>query len=203
MELDVSDLSRFVCCQFSCSSSVDCRHELYCDICHFLCQWFRGWHHDPTSLWILRINKLIIITVLIFNSTFVFVFPESYQNHQSPSCILLAKTEGRISRFWTNVESQLCLRQTLADSSPGVFYFIVLSVTFFQFACGSLLSCFLSCRTPAVLQDTLVLDLLYSEAGQSLLNILGTGVDTVDKLVSLGRYDAGLKKCLNSSLPYG
>ena len=54
-----------------------------------------------------------------------------------------------------------------------------------------------------MLQDTLVLDLLYSEAGQSLLNILGTGVDTVDKLVSLGRYDAGLQKCLNSSLPYG
>ena len=43
-------------------------------------------------------------------------------------------------------------------------------------------------RSPAVLQDTLVLGLLYSEAGQSLLNILGTGVDTVDKLVSLGRY---------------
>jgi len=42
-----------------------------------------------------------------------------------------------------------------------------------------------------VLQDTLVLDLLYSEAGQSLLNILGTGVDTVDKLVSLGRYEGG------------
>ena len=40
-----------------------------------------------------------------------------------------------------------------------------------------------------MLQDTLVLDLLYSEAGQSLLNILGTGVDTVDKLVSLGRYE--------------
>ena len=39
-----------------------------------------------------------------------------------------------------------------------------------------------------MLQDTLVLGLLYSEAGQSLLNILGTGVDTVDKLVSLGRY---------------
>ena len=92
---------------------------------------------------------------------------------------------------------------TLADSSVDFFFFIVLSVTFFQFGCGSLLSCFLSCRTPAVLQDTLVLDLLYSEAGQSLLNILGTGVDTVDKLVSLGRYDAGLKKCLNSSLPYG
>lgn len=90
---------------------------------------------------------------------------------------------------------------SLADSSLD--FFIVLPVTFFQFACGSLLSCFLSCRTPVVLQDTLVLDLLYSEAGQSLLNILGTGVDTVDKLVSLGRYDAGLKKCLNSSLPYG
>jgi len=43
-------------------------------------------------------------------------------------------------------------------------------------------------RTPAVLQDTLVLGLLHSEAGyQSLLNILGTGVDTVDRLVSLGR----------------
>lgn len=41
-----------------------------------------------------------------------------------------------------------------------------------------------------MLQDTLVLDLLYSEAGQSLLNILGTGVDTVDKLVSLGRFEA-------------
>ena len=54
-----------------------------------------------------------------------------------------------------------------------------------------------------MLQDTLVLDLLYSEAGQSLLNILGTGVDTVDKLVSLGRYEAGLEKYLNSSLPFG
>lgn len=43
-------------------------------------------------------------------------------------------------------------------------------------------------RSPVVLQDTLVLGLLHSEAGQSLLNILGTGVDTVDKLVSLGRY---------------
>ena len=43
-----------------------------------------------------------------------------------------------------------------------------------------------------MLQDTLVLDLLYSEAGQSLLNILGTGVDTVDKLVSLGRFEAFL-----------
>lgn len=43
-------------------------------------------------------------------------------------------------------------------------------------------------RTPAVLQDALVLGLLHSEAGyQSLLNILGTGVDTVDRLVSLGR----------------
>jgi len=51
---------------------------------------------------------------------------------------------------------------------------------------------FLSCRTPEVLQDTLVLDLLYSEAGQSLLNILGTGVDTIDKLVSLGRFEAFL-----------
>lgn len=51
---------------------------------------------------------------------------------------------------------------------------------------------FLSCRTPEVLQDTLVLDLLYSEAGQSLLNILGTGVDTIDKLVSLGRFEACL-----------
>lgn len=39
-----------------------------------------------------------------------------------------------------------------------------------------------------MLQDTLVLGLLFSEAGQSLLNILGTGVDTVDKLVSVGRY---------------
>lgn len=39
-----------------------------------------------------------------------------------------------------------------------------------------------------MLQDAIVLGLLYSEAGQSLLNILGTGVDTVDKLVSLGRY---------------
>lgn len=48
---------------------------------------------------------------------------------------------------------------------------------------------FFSCRSPVVLQDTLVLGLLYSEAGQSLLNILGTGVDTVDKLVSLGRYE--------------
>ncbi|KAJ7394471.1 hypothetical protein OS493_000282 [Desmophyllum pertusum] len=46
-------------------------------------------------------------------------------------------------------------------------------------------------RTPAVLQDTLVLGLLYSEAGQSLLNILGTGVDTVDKLVSLGSSSTG------------
>lgn len=46
-------------------------------------------------------------------------------------------------------------------------------------------------RTPVVLQDTLVLDLLYSEAGQSLLNILGTGVDTVDKLVSLGSSATG------------
>jgi len=46
-------------------------------------------------------------------------------------------------------------------------------------------------RTPVVLQDTLFLDLLYSEAGQSLLNILGTGVDTVDKLVSLGSSATG------------
>jgi len=46
-------------------------------------------------------------------------------------------------------------------------------------------------RTPEVLQDTLVLDLLYSEAGQSLLNILGTGVDTIDKLVSLGSSATG------------
>lgn len=47
-------------------------------------------------------------------------------------------------------------------------------------------------RTPAVLQDTLVLGLLRSEAGyQSLLNILGTGVDTVDRLVSLGSSSGG------------
>ncbi|CAH3134960.1 unnamed protein product [Pocillopora meandrina] len=45
--------------------------------------------------------------------------------------------------------------------------------------------------TPSVLQDTLVLGLLYSEAGQSLLNILGTGVDTVDKLVSVGSSSTG------------
>ena len=43
-------------------------------------------------------------------------------------------------------------------------------------------------RTPTVLQDSLVPCLLFTEAGQSLLNILGTGVDTVDRLVSLGRY---------------
>ncbi|XP_022809524.1 nucleoporin NUP188 homolog isoform X2 [Stylophora pistillata] len=46
-------------------------------------------------------------------------------------------------------------------------------------------------RTPSVLQDTLVLGLLFSEAGQSLLNILGTGVDTVDKLVSVGSSTGG------------
>jgi len=46
-------------------------------------------------------------------------------------------------------------------------------------------------RTPVVLQDILVLGLLYSEAGQSLLNILGTGVDTVDRLVSLGSSSTG------------
>ncbi|XP_078374534.1 nucleoporin NUP188-like isoform X2 [Oculina patagonica] len=46
-------------------------------------------------------------------------------------------------------------------------------------------------RSPAVLQDAIVLGLLYSEAGQSLLNILGTGVDTVDKLVSLGSSSMG------------
>lgn len=79
-------------------------------------------------------------------------------------------------------------RQMLADSSPVLLLFccsvshnLVIAVCCHVF--------FLSCRTPVVLQDTLVLDLLYSEAGQSLLNILGTGVDTVDKLVSFGRYE--------------
>ena len=56
-----------------------------------------------------------------------------------------------------------------------------------------------------MLQDSLVLGLLYSEAGQSLLNILGTGVDTVDRLVSLGRYlkrplDSGTSTSLTTSL---
>ncbi|XP_074626303.1 nucleoporin NUP188-like isoform X2 [Acropora palmata] len=46
-------------------------------------------------------------------------------------------------------------------------------------------------RTPTVLQDSLVPCLLFTEAGQSLLNILGTGVDTVDRLVSLGSSTGG------------
>ncbi|XP_067051394.1 nucleoporin NUP188-like isoform X1 [Acropora muricata] len=46
-------------------------------------------------------------------------------------------------------------------------------------------------RTPTVLQDSLVPCLLFTEAGQSLLNILGTGVDTVDRLVSLGSSSTG------------
>ncbi|XP_068699835.1 nucleoporin NUP188-like isoform X3 [Montipora foliosa] len=46
-------------------------------------------------------------------------------------------------------------------------------------------------RTPTVLQDSLIPCLLYTEAGQSLLNILGTGVDTVDRLVSLGSSSTG------------
>ena len=51
------------------------------------------------------------------------------------------------------------------------------------------LECFTKChicRSAMVVQEILIQGLLYTEAGQSLLNILGTGVDTVDKLISLG-----------------